>query len=189
LFCCVLSSDIMTALFRLGDYELPNDMMHTIMSFMTTEELYEGRRVCKNWENSVRDKEFALFYNKFSKANKESHLLSIDCGNYLDPYRIFITISKRYINSEKWHQIIPRVGFNPLVKLFVLGSIDGLICLQTDPRHSKLFFVICNPVTGQTINVKPPTNENDISKFFFFFSIICSRCTLLIRYVHTIYHL
>jgi len=158
----------MHALFRLGEYELPHDMMHTIMTMLTTEELYEIRRVCKNWDRSVRDKEFALFYNKFSRANKECHLITIDFGRYLDPLRMFITIAKRYINKEKWQQIVPRVGFRESVKLYVLGSIDGIICFQSDPSSSKIFFVICNPVTSQTIKVNPPTNEVANSKCILF---------------------
>jgi len=84
---------------------------------------------------------------------------------------MFITISKRYINKEKWQQIIPRVGFRESVKLVVLGSIDGIICLQSDQSKSKPFFVICNPVTGQTIKVKPPTNEVDNSKCILFVTL------------------
>jgi len=148
----------MDGLFAFGDRCLPHDIMHKIMSKFSAEELCAICLVSKNWRSSIRNRNFIAYYNKYCEENDERHLITIDFGYSPSPSRIFITISRRYIQVEEWHQLLPCSGRVLDLNICIVGSINGILCLKAQTYTKKIVFKICNPVAGQLANVQPPSN-------------------------------
>jgi|GEM_PF-2951978 len=165
----------MDCIFRVGEFELPADIMHVVMSNFAIEELFAFRLVSKNWNRSIRDREFMLYYNKFCQKNKERHIIICDFGRHIGPHRAFVSISSEYMNKEQWDTLLPLYGCSNDIKFDVIGSIDGLICLESENYNKMPIWIIYNPVIGQKIEVSPPDSRGQISK--------CNFCHYTIHFV------
>lgn len=62
---------------------------------------------------------------------------------------MFITISQTLDHEEEWKKLIPHTSCNGKHKLDLIGTVDGLLCLQGKSSEHRRMFVISNPVTEQ----------------------------------------
>jgi len=151
--------------FSMGDAYLPALVMFNIMSLFSVEELCVISMVSTNWYDSVHHKDFTEYYNKICILNPKRLLLTLDCARLLGPCRMLITISKKGIMSEKWHSLFNKFGFQNYNNIQIIGSIDGVLCIQHAKKTPDMSFIIGNPVTARFINVKNAFGIGDLGKF------------------------
>ena len=153
---CYLLGDMQT-LFENG-CGFPDEIMMEIMSLVEAVDLYGLRTVSKNWYASINDKNFITLHTKVSSCRRVKHLVT--CKVVPDPvspiYSLFFTQSTKYVEEEKWCLLSIHNHFPPGCVIELVGTTDGLICLEYSNGTRQRAFVICNPVTGQNYHIKMP---------------------------------
>lgn len=109
---------------------LSSYIMLNIMYLIDPVFIFQMRLVSKNWYDSIMDKDFVKEHNKESKLRRQRHILVCKIGTDFWRSKAFYTMSKSYIAEEeltliKPHPILPHVHLFDLV-----GTIEGLICMQ-----------------------------------------------------------
>jgi len=170
-FCAIITflylffvSGTMDAMFD-NDCGIPCLIMFYILSRLDPFVVYNMRMVSKNWNNSVKDKEFIRYYDEHSKISRKCRFLTCQMFPRGIFHNLFFTMSVADMSTERCIQLKP----HPLCKEFhnfvFVGVIDGLICMRhiSDMEHG--LFVISNPFTGRNISISTPMMMPNNRKF------------------------
>ena len=128
-----------------------------IMFLIDPASIFQMRLVSKNWYDSIMDDEFVKEHNKESKLRRQRHFLVCKIGADFWRSKAFYTMSRSYIAEEELNLIKPHPILPHVHRFDLVGTIDGLICMQHISQTNVLIFYICNPSTGQNITVMPQT--------------------------------
>lgn len=138
----------------LNDYVLPSDVMRKIMTYIDVDKLFSMRVVSKDWRRSVRDKEFIKFYeSECIIPNQDRHILVCELGPDMAYHRLFITMSSSTMGHESWGRLTSHASPHDC---FIIGSVNGIICLKKASFQHDFTYCIMNPLTGQHMTFNPP---------------------------------
>ncbi|PIA41624.1 hypothetical protein AQUCO_02200214v1 [Aquilegia coerulea] len=140
-------------------HELPEEIMHDILSRLPAESLYQCCRfVSKDWFNLIKDPDFINLHlsrinNKHASSNglialchkKNQFFNLLDENNHPTP----TPTTSISFKALKIHLDLPLLSQSQTIK--IVGSANGLMCLSILPQDD--LFYICNPVTGEILQL------------------------------------
>lgn len=156
-------------MYFLNEYHVPSDLMCKIMTYIDVDDVFSMRLVSRNWSISVRNMVFIQYYNRESfQANRSCHILVCEIGSGLYRSKFFVTVSKSRIGHETWRKINLHPLHTSEHNVDIIGIVGGIICMKSNSNGHDYMFVISNPMTGQHINVAPPSEYTNDCKCFLY---------------------
>lgn len=158
---------MMDALFD-NDYGLPCVIFFYIMSMLDPFVVYNMRLVSKNWNHSIKNREFIQYYDEHAKISRDSRL--VDCEIYPRGsfHNLFYTLSIRDRCPERCIQLKPHPQCQEKHHFDFVGTIEGILCMKHVPNMEHLSFVISNPLTGRNITILSPMMLPNNGNFFYY---------------------
>ncbi|KAL5709462.1 hypothetical protein ACHQM5_020146 [Ranunculus cassubicifolius] len=157
--------DVHKELQSVGLWSLPPEISISIFSRLPVKCLMKCRCVCKPWRSLISTPHFINMHLACSSHAYNPDILFHD----------FSVISK-YRFKKNYHHVIENVGEgDEVVKVLslpshfsaldIVDSCNGLICF-IEP-YSRTVMYVCNPCTGESIQLPPPPSQIPSSLFGF----------------------
>ncbi|KAL4379633.1 hypothetical protein GQ457_02G032580 [Hibiscus cannabinus] len=142
----------------MSDY-MPLEVITKILSKLSVKSVVKCRSVCKSWNTLISDPSFISAHLQASLSNNTPFLL-IGCEKHSRE-----TLSLHHDNDgfDKFKQL-PFPPFGNVTDFPVIGSCNGLICVQLDYYDYDLDFVLWNPSIQKYISL-PQANICEVEYF------------------------
>lgn len=138
----------MTLLFD-NELQIPSSIWFAILSFLDCLDVIKLSLVSKNWYRSIRNPEFANFYSEFGPKSSRQILLQGVSPLAIKYDKTFILISEEIDFDHHQTVLVPHINIGSKHGYELIGSIRGILCLQSWNHHDQCVFVMCNPITTQ----------------------------------------
>ncbi|XP_026410233.1 putative F-box protein At3g23960 [Papaver somniferum] len=141
--------------------DLPSDVMLDIFTRLPAESIGDCKSVSKRWRNVLRHPSFNQMHSNLLLSNLDS---SADSGKLNFSFRMDdlsepFSRNLYYLeyDDEVSSHTVKKLKLKPPFELYsILGSCNGLVCINGLPKHytsASYVAYICNPITGESITL------------------------------------